>query len=401
MILWPANREPRTTSIDVSDDPCIALLKSLIAIDSVNPSLVPGAAGEGRIADAIASHLRGLGLDVATEIVRPGRPNVIGVLEGEEPGRSLMLCGHTDTVGVDGMTAPFEAVERGGRIFGRGSQDMKGGVAAMIDAARLARERGFRKGRLVIAAVVDEEYASLGADALVTRWSADAAVVTEPTDLQIGVGHKGFAWLEIVTHGRAAHGSRPREGRDAIARMGRVLARLEALDRELQARPAHRVMGTASLHASTIEGGAEWSSYPDRCRLELERRTVAGELDAAVVAEVESILADLRSEDREFEAAARLVFARPPYELPAGHPLLDALARSARAAGIESAPIGMSFWTDAAVLGAAGIPSVLFGPGGAGLHSLEEFVRLDEVIACRDVLADLALSWCGAATPNP
>ncbi|MDQ3419881.1 MAG: M20/M25/M40 family metallo-hydrolase, partial [Acidobacteriota bacterium] len=218
-------------------DPCIELLARLVSIDSVNPSLVDEAAAETGVAAAIADHLRGLGLEVHLQDVAPGRPNVIGVLDSGLPGPSLMFCGHTDTVGVEGMAAPFTPSIRDGRLYGRGSQDMKGGVAAMIDAARVVRERGLNRGRLIIAAVVDEEFESIGADALVKEWRADAAVVTEPTDLQIGIGHKGFAWFEIETAGRAAHGSRPKDGRDAILRMGRVLARLEALDRSLQARP--------------------------------------------------------------------------------------------------------------------------------------------------------------------
>ena len=372
-------------------DPCIALLRELIAIDSVNPSLVPGAAGERDVAEAIAIHLRRLGLDVEVQEAAPGRPNVIGVLEGRQRGRTLMFCGHVDTVGVQGMAAPFDPVERDGRIYGRGSQDMKGGVAAMIDAARVVAAGGFGKGRLVVAAVVDEEFASVGADALVARWTADGAVVTEPTDLQIGVAHKGFAWLEVDVHGRAAHGSRPRDGRDAIVRMGRVLQRLEQLDRELQAQPPHPFMGTASLHASTITGGREWSSYPDRCRLQLERRTVAGETGATAAAELDAILAELHAADEEFDGAARLVFSRPPYEVSPEHDLPGALARALQSR--PSAPVGMSFWTDAAVLGAAGIPSVLFGPGGAGLHSVEEYVLVAEVLLCRDALATLAAGW--------
>jgi acetylornithine deacetylase len=374
-------------------DPVITLLRALVAIDSVNPSLVPGAAGEAQIADAIAGHMRGLGLDVHVQEVAPGRPNVIGVLDGAEPGRALMLCGHMDTVGVSGMRAPFDPVVRDGRVYGRGSQDMKGGVAAMIDAARLARERGFRKGRLIVAAVIDEEYASIGADALVAGWTADAGIVTEPTDLQIGVGHRGFAWAEIETKGRAAHGSRPKDGRDAIFRMGRVLSRLEQLDRELQARPPHPVVGTASLHASIIDGGGELSSYPAQCRLQLERRTVIGESAETFAAEIDRILAGLADEDREFEASARLTFARPPYVLPTDHGLPAALAQAAAGTGAAPASVGMSFWTDAAILGGAGIPSVLFGPGGAGLHSIEEYVRIADVISCRDALANLALTW--------
>jgi acetylornithine deacetylase len=320
---------------------------------------------------------------------------VIGVLETGVPGPSLMFCGHLDTVGVEGMSSPFTPVIRDGRLYGRGSQDMKGGVAAMVDAARILRERVPARGRLVVAAVVDEEFASVGADALVREWRADAAVVTEPTDLQIGVGHKGFAWFTIDTVGRAAHGSRPRDGRDAILRMGRVLNRLEVLDRDLQSRPPHPILGTASLHASIIQGGREWSVYPDACRLSLERRTVVGESAASGAEELRRVLDELRAEDPEFEAAVHTVFSRPPYETPHGHAITTCLQRCAHAAGVPADTVGMSFWTDAAVLGEAGIPSVLFGPGGAGLHSTEEYVRINEVLICRNVLASLAEQWLG------
>ena len=370
-------------------DPALRLLKDLVAIDSVNPSLVPGAAGEARIAEAIAAHLRQIGLDVELQEVAPGRSNVVGLLEARGRGRSLMFCGHMDTVGVDGMEAPFEPVEREGRVYGRGAQDMKGGLAAMIDAARVVAQDGLAKGRLIVAAVVDEEYASLGADALVRRWRADGAVVTEPTELEIAVGHKGFAWFEIETRGRAAHGSRPREGRDAILGMGRVLQALERLDRELQARPPHPLMGTASLHASIIDGGRELSSYPDRCTLKLERRTVAGETDPVVASEFDALVARVRA-DSELEISLRPVFSRPPYEIPTDADLPRALAA---AAGNASRLTMMSFWTDAAVLGAAGIPSVLFGPGGGGLHSEIEYVEIQDVLRCRDALAALARTW--------
>ena len=347
-------------------------------------------------AEAVAAHMRKLGLDVHLQEAAPGRPNVIGVLDGSSPGRSLMFCGHIDTVGVEGMRSPFDPREIDGRLYGRGSQDMKGGIAAMIDAARVASERGLRAGRLIVAVVVDEEYESIGADALVREWSADAGVVTEPTDLKIGVAHKGFAWLEIETRGRAAHGSRPADGVDAIVRMGRVLGQLEALDRQLQSRSPHPKLGVASLHASIIAGGRELSSYPDICRLQMERRTIPGESESTPEEEVRNCLERLRAEDATFESAARVNFARPPYEIAEDHPVPDALGRAARATGVNATRVGMSFWTDAAVLGAAGTPSVLFGPGGAGLHSTEEYVTIAEVIACRDVLATLALDWCAS-----
>jgi acetylornithine deacetylase len=374
-------------------DPCVRLLRDLVAIDSVNPSLVPGAAGEAAIAAAIAEHLRAIGLDVHVQEAAPGRPNVVGVLEGDRAGPALMFCGHVDTVGVEGMTAPFDPIERDGRLYGRGAQDMKGGVAAMIDAVRVLKEHGWRRGRVIVAAIADEEYASLGADALVREWSADAAVVTEPTDLQVAIGHKGFAWIEVDTRGRAAHGSRPQDGIDAIARMGRVLGRLERLDRELQARPPHALMGTPSLHAATIAGGRELSVYPDRCVLQVERRTIAGETDCGALDEVRAIVEALAVEDPTFEAGCRLMFSRPPYELPASHDVPLRLRAAAHAAGCPAGIVGMSFWTDAAVLAQAGIPSVLFGPGGAGLHSSEEYVNVADVIACRDALVRFVEEW--------
>jgi acetylornithine deacetylase len=377
-------------------DPAIRLLHDLVAIDSVNPTLVPGAAGEAAIADAIGHAMRRLGLDVTTELVAEGRPNVIGVLEGRATGRTLMLCGHTDTVGVAGMADPFTPRVRDGRLYGRGSQDMKGGVAAMIAAAGLMAERGLPSGRLVVAAVVDEEHSSIGADALVKGWRADAAVVTEPTDLQIAVGHKGFEWIQIDVAGKAAHGSRPAEGEDAILRLGRVLARLEALDRDLQRRPPHPLVGTGSLHASLVTGGREWSSYPDAAMLQMERRTLPGEPATAGIDEVNRICRELASEDSTFRVNALQKFSRPGYEIPRNHELTRTLAESLSKVGGAPVVAGASFWTDAAILGLAGIPSVLFGPGGAGLHSVEEHVVLADVLRCRDTLVELTAAFCSA-----
>ncbi|HKW02559.1 MAG TPA: M20/M25/M40 family metallo-hydrolase [Vicinamibacterales bacterium] len=370
----------------------LPLLRDLVAANSVNPSLVPGAPGEAEAAEVARAAMAGAGLDVVLQEAAPGRPNVIGVLEGRAPGPSLMFCGHLDTVGVEGMTDPFVPRVSNGRLYARGSQDMKGGVAAMIAAAGvLARE--WTRGRLIIAAVVDEEYESLGAEALVKDWHADAAIVTEPTDLGLAIGHKGFAWLQIVTHGKAAHGSRPEDGRDAIARMGRVLTALEGRDRELRAQSPVAFQGTGSLHASLISGGRELSSYPDRCTLEMERRTVASEDGQSVLHEVHTILERLKRDDPEFRAEARLVTYRPAHLVGADHPLTSTVGGALARAGRSATPMGMSFWTDAAILSAAGTPSVLLGPGGAGLHSTEEYVTVDDVYACRDILVDVARAW--------
>ena len=320
-------------------DAVIQLLRDLVGIDSVNPSLVPGGAGEAAVADRIATVLRAAGLDVQLTEVAPGRPNVVGVLEGRVPGRELLFCGHMDTVGVEGMTAPFDPVERDGRLYGRGAQDMKSGVAAMIDAAaRLAADGGLETGRLVVAAVADEEHASLGADALVRQHKADGAVVTEPTDLRIATGHKGFEWVEVETGGRAAHGSRPDDGRDAIFRMGRVLARLEAINAALMTRPCDPLVGTASLHASTICGGRALSVYPDRCCLRFERRTLMGEPVDVGLTEVQTALAELGRGDVEFEVSARQLLVRPPYEVSGDDEVCRALAQVLRRRGLDAAP---------------------------------------------------------------
>ncbi len=377
-------------------DPTLHFLHKLVATNSINPTLVPGAPGEAAIAQVIAEEMRAIGMKVEIEEAAPNRPNAIGILEGKTSGRTLMFCGHIDTVGVAGMNAPFDPVEKNGKLYGRGAQDMKGGVAAMIGAARqLAETGGLPAGRLIIAAVADEEYASLGAQVLVKKWQAGAAVVTEPTDLLIGIGHKGFVWIEIEAKGLAAHGSRPTEGRDAIFRMGRVLSRLEKLDRELQAKPKHAILGTGSLHASIINGGRELSVHPDSCTVQIERRTISGETGKTVLQEVEKILASLRAEDHEFDASAKFMFERFPYQISADHELPNLLGQALQQRGRPAPRGGMTFWTDAAILGEAGIPTVIFGPGGAGLHSVEEYVKLDEVLVCRDALAELARIYCG------
>jgi acetylornithine deacetylase len=354
-------------------DPTLALLRDLIAIDSVNPGLVAGAAGERAISEFIAAELRRIGADVERTEIAPGRWNVVAAIHGREKGRTLMLCGHTDTVGVEGMDAPFTPRVDGNRIYGRGSQDMKGGVAAILGAAQAIARNGLAKGSLVLAFVADEEYMSIGAEAVAKQWKADGAIVCEPTDLAVAVGHKGFSWVEVTTHGRAAHGSRPDEGKDAILAMAPILDGLRALEERFIAATPHPLLGRPSVHASLISGGRELSTYPDRCTLHIERRTIDGEPDDAALHEVRTFAGD---------ADVRLTFTRSPYLTPQ-----DCELPSLIDAAIGNAPrVAMTYWTDAAILGHAGIPTVIFGPGGAGLHGIDEYVKASEVIACRDAL---------------
>src|SRR4051794_33333362 len=250
------------------------LVRELVAIDSVNPEVVPSGAGEGAIARFVAEWLERAGLEVTLQEVVTGRPNVVGTRRGSGAGRSLVFNAHMDTVGVAGMDGPHEARIEGDRLYGRGSYDMKAGLAAAMSAAVSV---GPLAGDVIVAAVIDEEAGALGTRAFIDAYSADGAIVTEPTEEQVAIAHKGFVGFAIETAGRAAHGSRPDEGIDAIVGMGPVLTALGQLDEGLEAERMHPLLGRASVHASLIEGGQEFSSYPDRCLLTGEWRTLPGD----------------------------------------------------------------------------------------------------------------------------
>ena len=365
------------------------LIGALVAIDSVNPDLIPGGAGEEEVARFVGEWLREAGLDVELEEAAPGRPNVVAVARGSGGGRSLLLNAHTDTVGVGGMEAPHTPRVEDGRLYGRGAYDMKAGLAAIMLAGREAARAGLR-GDVIVTAVVDEEVASIGTELLVQRVRADAAIVTEPTGLEVAVAHKGFVAFQIETVGRAAHGSRPDLGIDAIAKMGHVVVGLEALDRALRGQEGHTLLGTGSVHASVVAGGQEFSSYPERCELMAERRTIPGETQAQVELEVVGLLERLANSDPEFLGASRTVFAREPYEVGEDEPIVELVRRHAGADGV----VGQAYWADSGLLAAAGIPTVLYGPGGEGAHAVVEWVDLPQAERCTDVLIAVAREFC-------
>jgi acetylornithine deacetylase len=386
------------------DVPLATLLHDLVAIDSVNPTLVSGGAGEAEIAAYLAGTLRQIGLDVETPEAAPGRPNVLAVLPGRRPAQApaLLLCGHTDTVGTSGMTIdPFEGRIEGDRVYGRGAIDMKAGVAAIVEAARALAATDPPDGDLVLAFVADEEDRSLGVEHLVgwlrgRRARPAAGIITEPTDLAVMHAHKGFSWGRVETVGRAAHGSDHGNGVDAIALMGRVIARLETLDRNELPTRTHPLLGRGSLHCSLIQGGTGLSTYPDRCTLDVERRTLPGETRETLRREVEGILRDLGAE-ADFEATYTHVFDRLPLEVPEDAPIVQALDE---ALGSGARHEGVSGWTDAQILDSAGIPTVLFGPGSepepggeGGLnlaHAAVEYASLSSTETCARLLVDVA-----------
>lgn len=384
--------------IAIDETSITELLRALVRIDSVNPMLDPSGPGEAEIAAFVAARLAGLGLDVAVHEPVPGRPSVVGRLAGRGGGRSLMLNAHFDTVGVQGMADPFSAEIRDGRLYGRGAYDMKGSLAACIGAVEAAVRAGHRpRGDVLVAAVADEEHASLGTYDIAPRYPVDGAIVTEPTALDLCVAHKGFAWFDVVTRGRAAHGSKPELGIDANVRMGRILGRLERLAEHLKARDPHPLLGSGSVHAATLRGGTGLSTYAAECRLGIERRTIPGETEAEVEAEIRDILDALRSEDPSFQATMQVLLARPPFEARPDSTLAATLAGAAAAVtGKAPRTIGETPWMDSAVLAAAGADTIVFGPDGAGAHAAEEWVDLGSVMRLSRILAETLVAWCDA-----
>jgi acetylornithine deacetylase len=371
-------------------------LRDLVQINSVNPILVPTEAGEAEIASYVGGALRALGLEVQFHEPEPGRPSVVGRLKGARAGKCLMLNAHADTVAVGEMEDPFSGEIRDGRLHGRGAFDMKGGLAASMAAVKALVDAGCpHGGEVLVAAVADEEYASAGTTDLIGRYHVDGAIVTEPTALDICVAHKGFIWIEVTTHGRAAHGSRFDLGVDANMRMGRVLAELDALERGVKARRPHPLVGPPSLHAAMLAGGTGLSTYAVSCTLQIERRTVPGERADAVVAEIQAILDRLRARDPEFAADLRVLLVREPFEVPPSAAIVRSLRDAAAAVlGREPALIGQTPWMDAALLAASGIETVVMGATGEGAHAKEEWVDVQSVVDLAGCLAETAMRYC-------
>jgi acetylornithine deacetylase len=366
----------------------IELTSRMVAIDSVNPSLVASGAGEAEMARFVADWARAAGLAVDVLEATPGRPSAVVRARGRGGGPTLLLCAHTDTVGIEGMADPHAPRLDGDRLHGRGAYDMKAGLASALLACREAAAAGL-SGDVVVAAVADEEHASLGVQEVLGAVRADAAIVTEPTELELIVAHKGFVWAEIEVHGRAAHGSRPLEGVDAIVKTGPILTALGELDAALCER-THPLLGRGSVHASVIAGGSEMSSYPGRCVLGLERRTLPGETAADIEAEVAGLIAG-----PDLEATQRTLLVREPFEVPRDAAIVHSVhAAAAQVLGAPPALAGAPYWADAAFIAAAGIPTVMFGTSGAGAHAVEEWVSVEDSVAVTRVLVAAAQRVC-------
>jgi acetylornithine deacetylase len=375
----------------------IKILSDLVRINSINPALSSKGNGEAEIGAYVAEILESIGLEVDVHEIKPGRVNVVGIIKGTGGGRSLLLNAHMDTVGVEGIVIdPFEPMIRNGRLYGRGSLDMKGSLAAIIATTKVIFDFGIELGGdLYVTAVADEEHMSMGTEDLIKQMTADGAIVTEPTDLSICRAHRGFIWYDVLTQGRAAHGSRYQEGIDANMMMGRFLGKLEKLERELRFRTPHPLVGPPSLHAARLQGGTEISTYSAQCLLQIERRTIPGESVSRATDELTTIIQRLESEDQHFKAKVSPTFSREPWEVEPEAPIVMALEKAITGRTRQTpAHTGQSFWTDAALLAGAGIETVLCGPRGNGLHSEEEWVDIESVLDLAYILVETAINYC-------
>ena len=379
----------------------VEVLQQLVRIDSVNPSLVPGGAGEAAIAAWCTEWMRERGFEVHT-VGPTDRPSVVGILRGSGAGdarsRTLLLNGHLDTVGVAGYDGdPFAAdiardESTGGKVFGRGTFDMKGGVAAIMVAA--ARSQGLR-GDVIVTLVADEEFGSAGteaalaflADAETNIGAIDAAIVTEPTEMNLVLAHRGFAWFEIELSGRASHGSMPHQGVDAIAHAGHVLHALDVLRERIESEPAHPLLGYGAVRVSMISGGTDAATVPDSCTLTIERRTMPGETPDDVEAELRMLLQRIGAEVPEFRFELRRLVARGAMEADSDSEIARTLgANAARVLGQPATVRGEPYWTDAGLIADAGIPCLLIGVDGGGAHANIEWATTQSVQQLTDIL---------------
>lgn len=376
----------------------IELVSRLVAINSINPDLVRDAPGERAVIDFVSNWLviRGVSVnEISCGVAGADRPSLLCRVPGTGGGRSLLLYAHTDTVGVAGMAAPFAPEIREGALHGRGAYDMKASLAVIL---RIAAEAAARPcaGDLYLMIAADEESGSLGTEAVLAEiarrgLSIDACVVTEPSDLRLMRGHRGFATGVITTRGRAAHTARRDEGVDAIAMMARVIVGLEDLDARLNAGPGHPLLGHGAIVAPLMRGGSELFTYPAECQSEFVWRMLPGQTRAALAVEIEAIFAALKARDPRFDASLAWGLWREPMLAAEDAQIVGAL----RAAAGQPAECAAPWWTDAALIQAAGIPTAIFGPAGGGIHSVDEWVNLDSLARFETILLNVTRSFCG------
>ncbi|KAJ4863556.1 pyridoxal-phosphate dependent enzyme domain-containing protein [Trichoderma breve] len=390
---------PRDYSIphDVASDDPVELTQTLVRINSANPSMgsIPGP-GETAVARYISAWMEHRDIEAHWIEPTPGRPSVVGVARGSGGGKSLMLNGHIDTVTLVGYEGdPLNGDIIDGKLYGRGAADMKCGIAAAMVTLANAKQQGL-SGDVIFTGVADEEFESIGTQqVLEAGWRADGAIVSEPTNMDILYAHKGFVWFEVDIHGLASHGSRYDLGIDAICKAGYFLVELDKHASNLTAQPGDSVLGPGSIHASIINGGEEVSSYPAFTQIQLERRTVNGETPETVTKELENILDGLVKTVPDFKYSLRTTFHRSSFKAALDHPFSQLVRKHVSVTlGEEPVISGAPYWTDSALLADAGIPTLLWGPKGEGLHGKLEYADVESIKQVTETLTAIAVEFC-------
>ncbi len=373
-------------------------LSEMVAINSINSGLQPDGPNEAQMAEWSVKTFQAMGLEAWSVEAAPGHPNAYGKWQGSGGGKSILLTGHTDVVQITNMTiAPFDPRVAEGRLYGRGSFDMKAGLASCLGAVKALQEGGFQpKGDVYLGFVADEEYSSLGTTRLVKDLKPDAAILTEPSDGQISLAHRGFAWITLKTTGKAAHGSLFDVGIDAIRHMGKLLGELDRLEREVFPQRSHHLLGRPSAHASLIDGGNGLSTYPEAARLVVEHRPLPDEGPEYLMGLWNDAIKRFSAEDATFAAEAHLDIFQNGWEVEKESPIVATLAGAFKdALGEEPEYRGQFGWLDSAIMHAAGIPVVVYGPCGDGAHAAVEYVDLESVQKCAAVIAETVARWSG------
>jgi acetylornithine deacetylase len=368
----------------------------LIQIDTRNPSLSTDGSGEVKCVEFLAELYDKLGLEYKIDKLSSTQANIVTKIRGKGNGKTLLLNAHMDTVGIDGMQEPFSGKVVENKIFGRGSQDMKGSLAAMITVAKAIKDNNIElEGDLLIAAVADEEYGSIGTMDLVKKYPADAAIVTEPTGFSLVTAHRGFIWYEIETIGKAAHGSKYDVGIDANMHMGRILAELDKAEIKLHSMKPDPLVGLPSMHTSLINGGTDISTYSAKCILKVERRTVPGENEQDITNELQNIIDKLSLKDSKFKATVKPFFQRPQFSVSKDVKIVKTAETILNKYFDKPCKFaGAPFWTDAALLTDAGIDTIILGPIGDGLHEAIEWVELDSLVDLTKILTSIVVDFC-------
>ncbi len=368
-------------------------LSDLVKINSINPSLDDKGNGEWEVAHYIAEKLQAIGWNSSIDTISEGRCNVVCHISGVGSGKSLILNAHMDTVGVEGMRDPFGATIKDGKLFGRGAYDMKGSIAAILGVAKAIHDNTIQlPGSLILSFVADEEYESVGTTEFLKKYTADACIVTEPTDLDICLGHRGFGVYQISTEGVIAHGGLNKIGIDANLKMGKVLHEIDIISEKLKAK-THPLVGEASIHVPIINGGQSLFIYSGKCTIHVERRTLPGETENDVLQQLQSMLDKIAREDSDFKSELKQIIWRNPHEILREAPISKTLI-SCIPADQNASFVGHSWWEDSGLFGQAGIDTVIIGPKGGGIHQQEEWVELTSVHQLSQILLKTYMEFC-------